>query len=143
MKAFSADSYQLPLPPGHRFPVEKYSRLKERLLAEGVIARQDMLVPEPASDEQLLLVHHSDYLQRVKNGDLDPKEIRRIGFPWSPEMVERSRRSVGGTIAACRAALVDGIAAHLAGGTHHAYPDHGEGFCVFNDVAVAARVLLA
>ena len=99
------------------------------------------MVPPPASDEELLLVHTPAYVERVTRGALSEKEIRRLGFPWSPELVLRSRHSVGGTIGACRAALVDGLAANLAGGTHHAYPDHGEGFCVFNDVAVAARVM--
>src|SRR5690606_6998025 len=87
--------------------------------------------------------HDTDYLERVKTGSLTVKEIRRIGFPWSPEMVERSRRSSGATIAACRAALADGIAVNLAGGTHHAFRDHGEGYCVFNDSAIAARAMQA
>jgi acetoin utilization deacetylase AcuC-like enzyme len=98
-------------------------------------------VPDPATDDQLCLAHTTDYVQRVVTGQLTPAEIRRIGFPWSPAMVERSRRSTGATIAAGRAALVDGLAVNLAGGTHHACADAGEGFCVFNDVAVAARAL--
>jgi acetoin utilization deacetylase AcuC-like enzyme len=141
MKAFYSDHFVLPLPDGHRFPMRKYSLLRERVAESGLICPEDLQAPEPASDEQLCLVHHTDYLDRVKMGALSEKEIRRIGFPWSPQMVARSRRSVGGTIAACRAALQDGLAVNLAGGTHHAYPDHGEGFCVFNDVAVAARVM--
>jgi acetoin utilization deacetylase AcuC-like enzyme len=100
-----------------------------------------LLPAEPARDDQLLLVHHPEYVDRVIHGALSEKELRRIGFPWSPELVVRSRYSVGGTICTCRLALQDGYAANLAGGTHHAYPDHGEGYCVFNDVAVAACVL--
>jgi acetoin utilization deacetylase AcuC-like enzyme len=121
--------------------MEKYSMLREKVIACQLISPGDLIVPEAARDEQILRVHTWKYLERVKTGALNEKEVRRIGFPWSPEMVERSRRSVGGTIQACRAALEDSVSANLAGGTHHAYPDHGEGFCVFNDIAVAARAL--
>ena len=141
MKAFYHDHFVFPLPDGHRFPMSKYALLRQRLLAERVIRPGDLLIPDPATDAQLLTVHNPDYLHRVTGGKLTYKESRRIGFPWSPPLVERSRRSVGGTIAACRAALEDGLAANLAGGTHHAYPDHGEGYCIFNDSAVAARVM--
>lgn len=143
MKAFYCDHFVLPLPEGHRFPMRKYALLRERVVASGLFRPEDLGVPDPASDDQLRLAHTADYLARLTAGQLTEREIRRIGFPWSPQMVERSRRSVGGTIAACRAALEDGFAANLAGGTHHAGPDHGEGFCVFNDVAVAARVMQA
>jgi acetoin utilization deacetylase AcuC-like enzyme len=143
VKAFYCDHFPLPLPPGHRFPVDKYPRLRSRLLAEGVLRPSDLHVPEPASDEQLLGVHTRVYLEQLTNGKLTPRQVRRIGFPWSLEMLERSRRSVGGTLAACRSALEEGVAVNLAGGTHHAFPDHGEGFCVFNDVAVALRQLQA
>jgi acetoin utilization deacetylase AcuC-like enzyme len=143
VKAYYADNFVLPLPDGHRFPIEKYSRLRQRVQASGLIAEGDLQQAEPASNEQLLRAHTPEYLQKVVQGKLSEKEIRRIGFPWSLELVERSRRSVGGTLAACRAALQDGMAANLAGGTHHAYPDHGEGFCVFNDVAVAALAMQA
>lgn len=141
MKAFYHDHFVFPLPAEHRFPMSKYALLRQRLLAEGVIRQQDLIIPDAASDAQLLTVHDPDYLHRVATGKLSYKETRRIGFPWSPPLVERSRRSVGGTIAACRAALEYGLAANLAGGTHHAYPDHGEGYCIFNDGAVAARVM--
>lgn len=144
MKCFYCDDFVLPLPEGHRFPMRKYALLRERLLAERVIAPEAMHVPLAATDEQILRCHHADYLTRVVSGTLTDKEIRRIGFPWSPQMVERCRRSAGATIAACRAALNgDGLAANLAGGTHHACRDHGEGFCVFNDAAIAARAMQA
>ena len=141
MRAFYSDHFMLPLPEGHKFPMAKYSRLRERILADGVIAPGDLQEAPLASLDDLRLVHDSGYVDAVVNGTL-PRDIqRRIGFPWSPQMVERSRRSVGATIAAAGAALEDGVAANLAGGTHHAFADRGEGFCVFNDVAVCARVL--
>jgi acetoin utilization deacetylase AcuC-like enzyme len=141
MRAFYSDRFVLPLPEGHKFPMAKYSRLRERILAEGVIAPADMAEAPLASLDDLLLVHDAGYLNAVIAGTVSHEIQRRIGFPWSPQMVERSRRSVGATIAAAMAALDDGAAANLAGGTHHAFADRGEGFCVFNDVAVAARVL--
>lgn len=141
LKAFYSDHFVLPLPPEHRFPMEKYSRLRARILAEGVLPPQNLLTPDAATDEQILLAHDADYLERVKRGALTEREQRRIGFPWSPQMVERTRRSAGGTIGACRRALVDGLSVNLAGGTHHAFRDHGGGYCVFNDSAIAARVM--
>lgn len=143
MKFFYSDHFVLPLPAGHRFPANKYTLLRQRVSASELAADGSLSVPEAASREQLTLAHDAEYVRRVFEGELSDKEIRRIGFPWSPELVERSRRSVGGTIAACREALDKGIAANLAGGTHHAYADHGEGYCVFNDVAVAARTIQA
>lgn len=140
MRIFYCDHFVLPLPEGHRFPMEKYRRLRERVAEDRLGA---LRVPEPATDRELLRVHDAGYLSRVVSGALTRDEVRRIGFPWSPELVERSRRSVGGTLSAARAALEDGASANLAGGTHHAYADRGEGFCVFNDVAVAARALQA
>ena len=141
MKAFYSDTFVLPLPEGHRFPMRKYSRLRELLLDEGVLAADDLAVAPPASLDDLRLAHTPGYVDAVVNGTVPADMQRRIGFPWSPGMVERSRRSVGATIAASRLAVVDGVAANLAGGTHHAFADRGEGYCVFNDVAVAARVL--
>jgi acetoin utilization deacetylase AcuC-like enzyme len=143
MKAFYTDHFVLPLPEAHRFPMRKYSLLREQVMAHGLIQPGDLIVPDAATDAQILRAHDADYLERVQTGQLTAKEIRRIGFPWSPEMVERSRRSSGATIAACRAALQDGVAVNLAGGTHHAFRDHGEGYCVFNDSAVAARAMQA
>ncbi len=140
MKVYYCDHFTYPLPAGHRFPAAKYPLLRQRVAAE-LAPPCELLEPEAASDAQLRRVHDAAYLSRVVNGTLNDKEVRRIGLPWSPELVERCRRSVGGSIAACRAALADGVAASLTGGTHHAFPDHGEGFCVFNDVAVAARAV--
>jgi acetoin utilization deacetylase AcuC-like enzyme len=133
--------YSVPLPPGHPFPMAKYPLLLERLLAEGVVANEDLLSPVEAAYEDLALVHTARYLQRLAAGSLDAAEIRRIGVPWSAALWRRSRLAVQGTIDASRAALEDGLAGNMAGGTHHAFADHGEGFCVLNDVAVAIRVL--
>jgi acetoin utilization deacetylase AcuC-like enzyme len=119
----------------------KYSGLRERLLRDQIVLPEELREAPRASWNDLRLVHANDYLTAIEQGTLRREAQRRIGFPWSPQMVERARRSVGATIAAARAALEDGCAANLAGGTHHAFPDHGEGYCVFNDVAVAARVL--
>lgn len=138
MKLFYSDDFSFPLPQGHRFPLEKYTLLRERLVASGWIDPDHLTVPEPATNEQLLRVHAPEYVERVLNGALDPREIRRIGLPWSPELVERSLRSVGGTLAAAHSALETGLGINLAGGTHHAHRDWGSGFCIFNDVAVAA-----
>lgn len=143
MLAFTTDSFPLPLPEGHRFPVSKYRLLRERVERAGLFAPGELQPAPAATDEQLLRVHTGDYLDKLRRGTLSVMEERRIGLPWSPELVERSRRSTGATIAACRAALRDGIAVNLAGGTHHAFADCGEGFCVFNDAAVAIRALQA
>jgi acetoin utilization deacetylase AcuC-like enzyme len=131
----------VPLEPTHPFPMAKYRMVRDRLLAEGSIANQWLIEPPMAAEEDILLVHTVDYWSRCVNGELTPQEIRRIGFPWSEALLRRSRASVQGTIIAAKNALLDGLASNLAGGTHHAYPDHGEGYCVFNDIAVAARVL--
>ncbi len=138
MKAFYSDHFVLPLPAGHRFPMSKYRLLRDAVSAEGNIELNEA---PAATDTQILLAHAPRYLQAVIRGELSAKEQREIGFPWSPEMVERSRRSVGATLAACAAASVDGISVNLAGGTHHAYRERGSGFCVFNDAAIAAKVL--
>ena len=140
MKVFYCDQFTYPLPPGHRFPAQKYALLRAQV-AEFLMSSVTLRVPDAASDEQFLRAHDGEYLAKVADGALSEREVRRIGLPWSPELVERSRRSVGGTVEACRAALTDGIAASLSGGTHHAFADHGEGFCIFNDCAVAARTI--
>lgn len=140
MRVFYCDHFTYPLPEGHRFPAAKYTLLRERVGRE-LGDRCEMIVPEAATDDELLLAHDRGYLDKVFSGELAPREVRRIGLPWSPALVERCRRSVGSTIGACRAALDAGLAASLTGGTHHAFADHGEGFCVFNDCAVAARAV--
>jgi acetoin utilization deacetylase AcuC-like enzyme len=141
VKIFHSAGFTFPLPTAHRFPLEKYTLLCEAVATACLVPPEALVVPEPASDLQILRVHDPDYLRRVKQGQLSDKEVRRIGLPWSPELVERARRSVGGTIAACRAAVKDGIALNLSGGTHHAFQDHGQGYCLFNDVVIAAREL--
>jgi acetoin utilization deacetylase AcuC-like enzyme len=141
LKAFYSDHYVLPLPPGHRFPMAKYSALRGRVASE--LREIELIEPEAASDLQLALAHEPGYIGRVSRGELSAHEQRVIGFPWSNEMNERSRRSVGATVAACRAARGEGVAVNLAGGTHHAHAGGGQGYCVFNDAAVAARVLQA
>jgi acetoin utilization deacetylase AcuC-like enzyme len=143
LKVFYSDHFVLPLPEGHRFPMVKYSMLHERVAAAGICEPEEMRVPRPVSDEEILRAHDSGYLRQVVKGTLSSKEMRRIGFPWSERMVERSRRASGGTLGACLAALEDGLAANLAGGTHHAFADQGEGYCVFNDSAIAARAVQA
>ncbi len=142
VQAFYADHFVLPLPQGHRFPMAKYAMLRDALAAHcPEVTLQPAL---PASDEELALVHTPRYIQAVGQGGLTPAEQREIGFPWSPAMAERARRSVGATLQASRVALAGGgVAANLAGGTHHAYADKGSGFCVFNDAAVAARLMQA
>ncbi len=166
MRAYYSDTFVLPLPPDHRFPMAKYRRLRERLVADCILDPDDLFVPEPIRWDDLGLAHDRNYIDAVATGTLAADAQWRIGFPWSPMMAERSRRSVGATLAAAREALRESrspqprdvprsddgsdpggkqalsAAANLAGGTHHAFRDHGEGYCVFNDVAVAARVLL-
>jgi acetoin utilization deacetylase AcuC-like enzyme len=141
VRIFYSDYFVLPLPGGHRFPMSKYALLRERVLASEHGA--GCAVPDAARDEEIIRAHCPAYLERVVTGTLSAREQRAIGFPWTPQMVERSRRTSGATIAAARAALEDGTAANLAGGTHHAFRDRGEGFCVFNDSAIAARTLQA
>jgi acetoin utilization deacetylase AcuC-like enzyme len=140
MRAFHSDRFTVPLPAGHRFPMPKYALLRARV--EG-LAGLELHEAEPASDGELALAHDPAYVDAVTEGTLGDAAQREIGFPWSPRMVERARHSVGATIAAARAALADGLAANLAGGTHHASADRGGGWCVFNDVAVAARLMQA
>lgn len=144
MRCYPCDRYPLPLPEGHRFPIEKYARLRLRL-EEQAAAGADLQLIEPhaATPDELRRVHCSDYLGRVFAGRLSAAEVRRIGFPWSEQLVERSLRSTGAAVDAAVAAVEDGMAASLAGGTHHAGADWGEGFCVFNDTAVAAREVQA
>ena len=148
MNAFYADNFVLPLPAGHRFPMRKYSLLRERVASE--LPAVQLAQAPAASEGELALVHTSAYIEAILQGTLPALEQREIGFPWSPGMAERARRSAGATVAAARRALglragaqPEGIAANLAGGTHHAYAHKGGGFCVFNDSAVAARLMQA
>lgn len=143
MRAFTLDAYPVPLPPGHRFPMEKYALTLAACLEERIFTTE-RLAPAPlAPDEVLLRAHTPAYVRAATTGTLTAPEIRRLGFPWTPALITRCRASVGGTLAAAEAALEDGVAANLAGGTHHASAGAGEGFCVFNDVACAALELLA
>ncbi|WP_211452757.1 histone deacetylase family protein [Collimonas antrihumi] len=143
MKAFYSDHFVLPLPAGHRFPMQKYRLIHEAVLAS--ISDIDFHEAPTTSDGVLALAHHPHYINAVSDGTLAENVQKAIGFPWTPQMVERSRRSAGATIAACRAALTEPerIAVNLAGGTHHAFADQGVGFCVFNDAAIAARLMQA
>jgi len=141
LHAWSSARYTFPLPEGHRFPIAKYQLLRQRVLDLGIVPADRLHEPDRVSADDLLRVHTPDYVQRFTRGALTAAEVRRLGFPWSPALVERSYRATGGTCEAARHALDFGISMNLAGGTHHAFPDHGEGFCVFNDVAVAIRAL--
>jgi len=143
MKVYYSDHFVLPLPEGHRFPMVKYEMLRERVARDGICGPGELQTPRAVTDEEILRAHVPGYLKRVVTGTLTKKEVRRIGFPWSERMVERSRRASGGTLGACLAALEEGFAANLAGGTHHAFSDRGEGYCVFNDSAIAARAVQA
>jgi len=138
LKAFYADHYVLPLPEGHRFPMEKYKKLRDLVSQLAGVYLENA---PSVTDTQILYAHDASYLIKVLQGSLSPQEQQEIGFPWSTQMVERSRRSAGATLAAAKIALKEGVAANLAGGTHHAYRNKGGGFCVFNDSAIAARAL--
>ncbi|HEX6053407.1 MAG TPA: histone deacetylase [Gemmatimonadaceae bacterium] len=141
LHCWTSARYTIPLPPGHRFPIAKYAMLRDAVLAAGLVSPPFVHEPERASRDTLRLVHTERYIDALASGTLTDAEQRRIGLPWSEALVERSFRAVGGTCEAAAAAVDLGVAMNLAGGTHHAFPDHGEGFCVFNDVAVAIRML--
>jgi acetoin utilization deacetylase AcuC-like enzyme len=143
LHAWSSAAYTFPLPAGHRFPIEKYALLRDAVVAEELVPSSRVHEPARATMEELARVHTRDYIDRLTRGELGEAELRVLGFPWSPALVERSYRAVGGTLSAARSALREGISMNLAGGTHHAFPDRGEGFCVFNDVAIAVRALRA
>jgi acetoin utilization deacetylase AcuC-like enzyme len=125
----------------HVFPIRKFELVCQRLLAEGTLAPSDLFEPQPAALADVLLVHTEDYVTRLRAGSLTPRELRRLGLPWSKALVRRSFLAASGTINAAGFALNDGVGSNLAGGTHHAFADHGEGFCVLNDVAIAIRAL--
>lgn len=134
-------NYVIPLPIGHRFPMAKFGLLHDRLVADGLVGR--VCTPEVPSVDWLALVHGPEYIRAYRDGSISPQAMRRIGLPWSPELVDRTQIALGGTILAARLALAEGMAGNAAGGTHHAFPDYGSGFCIFNDLATAAQVLLA
>lgn len=140
---WSSAAYAIPLPDGHRFPMAKYALLRAGVLAAGLVPPERLHDPERVAPEELLRVHTPEYVRQVTDGTLPYAEQRRIGLPWSERFVERAYRVVQGTCEAAEAALVHGVAMNLAGGTHHAFPHRGEGFCTFNDVAVAIRRLQA
>ena len=141
MKIFYTDVFELPLPDGHRFPMSKYRLLRERINSSAIRSQIHLLVPQASPDDELSLVHDREYIRKLETGDLADVEERRIGFPWSKKMLERSRRSTGASVDAGFAAMADRVSVNLSGGTHHAFADCGQGYCVFNDTCVAARVL--
>ncbi len=133
--------YVAPLPPGHRFPMAKFGQLYDRLLADEIVRPSQIHVPQPPPQGWIELVHHPDYVAAYCQGTLDPKAQRRIGLPWTPELANRTRMAVGGTVLTAQLALECGLACNTVGGTHHAFPNFGSGFCIFNDLAIAARVV--
>lgn len=141
MKIFRYDQYTYPLPDGHRFPASKYQLLREAVETAVLVPSQNLINPVPATFEQLTLAHDADYIERVMTGSLSTKEVRQIGLPWSEELARRVQFSVGATLGASRAALKDGVGVSLGGGTHHAMFAEGQGYCLYNDSAVVARVL--
>ncbi len=142
LRIYYSDHYTLPLPEGHRFPIEKYKMLRDFLLSENLLSREQIFESPLASHEELLLAHTETYVNQMREGHVPREILQRIGFPWSFGLYQRSCATVGGAIAAAKSARQIGISGNLAGGTHHAHADRGEGYCVFNDIAVAARVLL-
>jgi acetoin utilization deacetylase AcuC-like enzyme len=141
MRVFYTPRYYADIGDGHIFPIRKFELVRDRLLGEGTLRPRDLIEPQPASIEDVRLVHTKDYVARLCAGTLKESELRRLGLPWSESLVRRSFFAVGGTIGAAYSALEDGIGSNLAGGTHHAFSDRGEGFCVLNDVAIAIQVL--
>jgi acetoin utilization deacetylase AcuC-like enzyme len=141
MRVSYTPRYYADIGENHVFPIRKFELVRDRLLSEGTLNTSDIIEPQPAALADVLLVHTDDYVTRLRAGTLSPRELRRLGLPWSKALVRRSFLATGGTLNAARWALADGIGSNIAGGTHHAYPDRGEGFCVLNDVAIAIRVL--
>ncbi len=138
---FYSPYYYADIGEGHVFPIRKFEIARDILVSEGTLLAEEIIAPERVERDDLLLVHTEDYIDRLTNGTLTAKEIRKLGLPWSEALVRRSFHAISGTINASRRALVDVVSSNLAGGTHHAFPDRGEGFCVLNDVAVAIRLL--
>jgi acetoin utilization deacetylase AcuC-like enzyme len=141
LSVFYSPYYYADIGENHVFPIRKFELVRDCLLKEGTVQPEEIIEPEPASVEDVLLVHTEDYISRLIDGSLTAKEIRRLGLPWSKSLVRRSFLATSGTINAAKSSLENGVSSNLAGGTHHAFPDRGEGFCVLNDVAVAIRVL--
>lgn len=134
--------YVTPLPDGHRFPMPKFGAIYEAVIADGIASIDHFNVPMVAEHEWVTLAHKSEYVRSYLTGTIEPKAMRRIGFPWSPLLVKRTLTAVGGTVLTARLALTNGMACNTAGGTHHAHVDFGSGYCIFNDIAVAARYVL-
>jgi acetoin utilization deacetylase AcuC-like enzyme len=143
LKIFYTDTFPIPLPEHHSFPRSKYDLLRKRIMENQIAQSVDLQIPGPATYEEIIRAHDPVYIHRFQNGELSAKEVRRVGLPWSPEIARRARYSAGATIEACRAALEDGIAVNLGGGTHHAFSDHGQGYCWLNDSVIAARAIQA
>jgi acetoin utilization deacetylase AcuC-like enzyme len=143
MRVWYSDPYEVPLPEEHRFPMGKYRLVREALLARGILTTDQLELSTPLDEATLAVVHDRSYLRACFDGTLDEPALRRIGFPWSDALLQRSLASAGGTLSAARHALEHGVGGNLAGGTHHAHADFGSGYCVFNDLAVAAATLLA
>ncbi len=143
MQVFYTPRYYADIGDGHVFPIRKFELVRDRLLTEGTLNPTELVEPAPAALEDVLLVHTEDYVSRLCNGTLTPKEIRRLGLPWSESLVRRSFYATGGTLAATKVALAEGYSSNLAGGTHHSFAERGEGFCVLNDVAIAIRAMRA
>jgi acetoin utilization deacetylase AcuC-like enzyme len=141
LKIFYTDTFPIPLPENHSFPKDKYRLLRMRILEKLGAQPVNLKIPEPATYEDIVRTHDPMYIHRLQSGELSAREVRRVGLPWSPEIVRRARYSAGATIAACRAALEEGIAVNLGGGTHHAFSDHGQGYCWLNDSVIAARTI--
>src|SRR4028118_2166476 len=140
-RVFYSPYYYADIGENHVFPIKKFELVRNKLLQEGTLQNSEIIEPQPAKIEDVLLVHTEDYISRLRNGTLTTREIRRLGLPWSKSLVRRSFLATSGTINAAKSALENGVASNLAGGTHHAFPNRGEGFCVLNDVAIAIRAL--
>lgn len=142
LKVFYTDKYRVPLPDSHRFPMTKYRLTREYLIANNVLKESELFEPDIATEEEILSVHSEDYYESLRTGSIDEKAIRRLGLPWSYELFLRSLASVGGSLSSAKSALQNGVAGNLSGGTHHAFRDYGEGYCVFNDFAIVSTYLL-
>jgi acetoin utilization deacetylase AcuC-like enzyme len=141
MKIYYTDTFPIPLPENHSFPKSKYYLLRRRIEESQIASSVHLKIPRPTTYEEMIRVHAPTYIHRLQNGELSAKEIRRVGLPWSPEIVRRAQYSAGATVEACRAAVAEGIAVNLGGGTHHAFSDHGQGYCWLNDSVIASRAM--